>query len=1756
MEEPLPEKKGEAASLVKQIGKLVADLDAERLDPKSLDKLKQAVERLDAIAEMREDRRAAVEQLRAQIQNWRGAHSEALADAVGIANRLKTLDAQIDTGEVDQNRMKAVLGLLEKALDAYKAIDEELTGPGEQPPISEKDAGPDVAPDERSPEPDHAAEHRASDAPTPVSDGKTSIYSREIDTETGHGAASESTASEKTEQQDGDIVPDVKGEISAVQTAVSIDAEDILVEPVEAKVQEFPDRGHDEEGEPEHDPDPPAKPAGDKKAEPPEKKDISVSRIEKKIAKAIERDRFGIAYHLALAEPNALPGANAVKLVACNYVTDERAPVDADLPALATELKQEAETVLSSGAGQDIQRDYAALMAGAALGPARTAAGKSFWPLLSLLAHYLGDTPSLQALTEASVTASQRGIDLSVELLPENDSLENWAERVKGLRGETSEWIEKERQAKIRFQPASEVWRRILAIWENNGRASIGLMLKRLLEEPIDNIDINGVVAIAEHWRDHGEREIDRIHRDIKGRASGKIEGGARLDLRSKIDEAITFPERWRKLIEEQPNRKSESRTRQAATLRRTIQENVEKALKEIAMLATPLACQAKKLVQRYKTAFEDLTADVRVSPLNLNDLLNKDLLADPRIRFDAECRPVEASIAIDFLLHLANQDELDFRNAALERAKRGILGAEESIDFAERLGQLNEDNAADGRAIVDRERLQIQRKFEDKAGQTADRLDAAYAQGLLSLEHFQLFRDEIPSKYSSGINKFDFSGIKEFESLSETFDLIANEIKDAEEKKSKEIHRLLDGLKSISQEDRKRIETAIAHSRFQVAVNLIEQIESGKKLAPIETESNRPFDRFFPKFVDDYETLRSESPDVFVHVQRAIKNRDRTGPIDAARLSEDAAGDGGRIFQTWTQLHTGRTTVDALKTLMRTLGFANLSVHASDARTTLREIVFWLEVAPIADRNIAQLPDFGSRAKGRYRLLVIRDRASEEAIIREVGERSADRPPPNIVLFMNVLSSDSRRALARAFKSGKYRPTLVLDEVLIAFLAAWPGDRLGAFFDCASAFAFAQPFDPNAAEVPPEMFFGRESERNNILAMSGGDMTHLVYGGRRLGKTALLVNIEREYREKAPDQLVFLINLKGSGIGENQRTDDLWRVFAARLAEHKIVTAQTIRHDSIGKDVKQWLDEEPARRILLLVDEADAFFEADLQPGQGYRILEQIKRLMEDTERRFKVVFAGLHNVQRVAREPNTPFAHLGDPIPISPMLPKGKDHGEIENLIRGPLEALGYRFDSPDSIIRIAAETNYYPALAQQFCKELLRYLCENGRMHEKSGPPYTISQDIVDRVFDLKETRDRIHELFSWTIQLDPRYGFLTYLIAQLSFDNDGARPRPVPIGDIRARSLSEWPRGFEANSNFWMFEILLEEMVGLGILRETETEGKEYAIRTRNLRMLLGNDDEIKRQFEDAKRKPAPPTFDPAQFRNTLDDLTPSSFTADQENRLFSRGKMIGLVFGTRLAGLNRAIESLEKAVERKEDVKIHDAVDTASMGASLKQVSRSRKPGVHIVPINACGAWSPELVNDALKFVAGQDAQNRIIRPVFLCGPSEAWEWTAGLQPEQAHGVDIRNIWLEPCAKDFARKWLKGREAPAHECLESLDHPVDAPWPVVVKAAAGQKRPESIADAIDIALADGDIVSDVFVTPQIKAVLRTWAKIPDEPVTADSLAELSEGEDGEISPEDAIRFLDWADHLALVRRDSRGYRLGSTYATAFRTMFQE
>lgn len=1731
-----PEEAGEAATLVSKIKKSIADLDAESLEVGTLSTLHSDVGRLAEIAEMREAKRRDTLQLQSKIEEWEESKSEKLKKLVDLAPLGDILGSLKESAaDIGQEVVEGVLA----DCDAALAIEDRFHKKKEAYQQAIKETNYELVSSlalamkslEGERDAAYAAIRKTISEPRTKGEGKAELDADAKSGETTEEDDPEAHKSEPERETASTAEPLVEDYQDSAKSEAALDSDigDINSDelPVDEKLPT------DELAEPDN--------LDEASVQQPTLDDgeVSVEQIEEKIATEIKRGRFGLAYHLALAEPEALPSPSAVAFVAGNYVTDESTPVVDELLHLAEDLLGKHEETLAKKPNL-VQRNHATLIASAALSPALVTPHGLIAQLLKSMESRLDTLPSLRKLVQSVSDASNKGAYLPIELIRE-DSLEEWKEKVEALQKEGRTWVGAERRSKIKYSRATKVWYRILDDWEDKRCSSIGRVFK-LLEEPIDNINIAAIENIAAYWRQYGDREIDRIDRSLRpARSTNDITAGARLRLQEKISEAIAFSDRWCKLFEVRPTQEQPFHKEWKNKLYNTLQKYGEAALREIAELDTPVAYRAEKLVQRYIAMFEDDGIKPPTSHLRLQDLLNGDLFADPSIRFDDSVYLSETPLEIDRLLYLAGQNELDFPSAIIERAQYGNFGGVEmALDFVERAGCLSEDTIDRIRFQVDSEREQVEKELEKRIRDTRDRLDAAYARGTLTMAEVDKLHHDIPSNGLSEVN--------DFEPYFKECERIGQEIEESQQKRQGEVTKrlaLLKKKKKVKSKDIKRIEKAIEANSYQVAEDYIERVKYGESLPEYELKRDRAFDHFFPQFVEEYTIFKkdTETPDTLEQIRIALENRQHVGPVDATRLSANSASDGANFIETWSELRSGNTAGGLFKTLMEILGFTDAEVsNERQTNTGGKEFVLWTK--PIVNRYITQLPDFGSRANGRYRLVYVSLEYSTVETILQTVEQSKI---PTIVLFGDILDIGERRELARNFSFGTYEPALILDEALIAFLATKSGERLSAFFDCASAFSFSQPFDPEAIEVPPEMFFGRETERRAILNKSG-EMTHLVYGGRRLGKTALFRDIEREYNE-SPNELVIFISLRGSGIGQNRQTEQLWGLFAKELVKHSIVDSRTLHPDSVGLDVKKWLNENSGRRILFLIDEADDFLDAEQK--SGYRVLEQIKNLMEDTKRKFKVVFAGLHNVQRATRDPNNPFSHMmGRPVRIGPMLPD-TNPTLIESLIRAPLETLGYRFDSTDSVIRIAAETNYYPALAQLFCKDLLNNLREN----DVAGPPYIIQREDIDRVFDSRETRDRIRDLFRWTIQLDPRYEFLTYLIARESFDNKNVESGGVSIADIRTTSLNDWSQGFDSDQSFWMFEVLLEEMVGLGILREEADQ--RFSIRTRNLRMLLGNDDEIKQRYNDAKDRSPLERPHPSEFRRTI-NRRPAPLTAGQENKLLSSESSVGLIFGTYLAGLDQVRQSLNqlcKSINQNDHTKgpaleLHYTSGETSLLSKLSQVSKRRR-GFHIVLVDS-GAWNRDLIDQVLEFISRHSARNRTIRPVFLGGPVEAWHWLKEPLLGRRDNTELWNIWLGPCDKNFTRTWLMEKEAPAYNDLANRDCMIDLPWPVVVEAAALRESiPESIEEATRVALEDQNLVSDILGLPETESALRILSNMFPYNMTPDDLSDLSEKE---ISPKDALSILDWANRLGIVQ-DREGYRLDSTYATGLKEIFE-
>jgi hypothetical protein len=625
------------------------------------------------------------------------------------------------------------------------------------------------------------------------------------------------------------------------------------------------------------------------------------------------------------------------------------------------------------------------------------------------------------------------------------------------------------------------------------------------------------------------------------------------------------------------------------------------------------------------------------------------------------------------------------------------------------------------------------------------------------------------------------------------------------------------------------------------------------------------------------------------------------------------------------------------------------------------------------------------------------------------------------IVIYLGQLTPKKRLRI-RQNTFGK-TPFLLFDEILLSFLINRAGNSLHNFFACTLALSSGKPYTSTASYVASEMFFGRENEYKDILSRDG---TNLVFGGRQLGKSVLLREIERREHNEQTGVIVRWIDLKNEQIGTILPPSDIWRVIGESLFKAHVFQQPTSAADTICKNVKSWLDQGDQRRIVLLLDEADGFLEQDSKAGDkghGFPVLSRLKGLMDSSDRRFKVVFAGLHNVQRAAKDYNTPIAHLGKPLNIGPLLANGQWR-EARDLVVEPFRNLGFRFADESLPIRILSHTNFYPSLIQIFCKHLLTRLYDRRWLAAdiEKAPWLEIRSEDIDQVYKSEDLQQEIKSRFELTLDLDKRYRLLALLIAQITNDaQDSGEPiEGVTRARLREDALSWWSAGFASDPSFNRFEIILDEMIGLGVLRDAG-DGR-YALRSANVLNLLGSRSKIDEMLLDVSKSAPPPVYSASSFHRNLakDPRRRSPLTAEDESKLTQKSNDVVLISGCRLSGLSKVVDGIKCLETSDLSVELAPAKSTRkSFWDWLNQLSGREADGLRI-GIVASDDFDLAYMRDSQEFLKKKTAaRKRFTKLVFLTDPIHLLNFLE--DDREFEGDWIR---LGKWTDDFLARWLE------------------------------------------------------------------------------------------------------------------------------------
>ena len=433
------------------------------------------------------------------------------------------------------------------------------------------------------------------------------------------------------------------------------------------------------------------------------------------------------------------------------------------------------------------------------------------------------------------------------------------------------------------------------------------------------------------------------------------------------------------------------------------------------------------------------------------------------------------------------------------------------------------------------------------------------------------------------------------------------------------------------------------------------------------------------------------------------------------------------------------------------------------------------------------------------------------------------------LILLDCALSLSERRHLAcKAKLTLDDKMIGVIDRTVMMFLMRnYDGNKiLRMLMSLIAPFACYQPYVWESANVmPPELFMGRKSELEKIKSVNG---VNIVYGGRQLGKSALLKqardavegNIVKEGSGAEYAERAVYIEIKGLDYQSTARR------ISQELYDQGILPddINTTDWDELSRAVKRRLRQDGPGRIpylLLLLDEADAFIESC--ETVNYMPFDKLKEMQNVGTAHFKFVVAGLRNVVRFKRE--AALGHNSVLTHLQAMTVKPFSVSEARELLEVPLYYLGLRFprEKESLITLILATTNYFPGLIQMYCAKLLEAMRSKdyAGYSEADSPAYVVSVDHIKKVLADPEFTQQIWDKYFITLKLDEDdyYYVIALLMAYLYRENRSSTG--YSLEDIKKTGAELDIRKIAALSNEKL-NAFMEELIELNVLRKSDSE----------------------------------------------------------------------------------------------------------------------------------------------------------------------------------------------------------------------------------------------------------------------------------------------------------------------------------------------
>ena len=621
--------------------------------------------------------------------------------------------------------------------------------------------------------------------------------------------------------------------------------------------------------------------------------------------------------------------------------------------------------------------------------------------------------------------------------------------------------------------------------------------------------------------------------------------------------------------------------------------------------------------------------------------------------------------------------------------------------------------------------------------------------------------------------------------------------------------------------------------------------------VSAISDYSDEPFG-YFGEFINENATnsraVRGAGKDITstIYEYSGKKDLEKALIVLTNNARKETKG-GANLLRSWLPVgglwasKGGGTSEEHLEKLLQKLGFKPVSIQRDNSVEAEAYQVFCRKQTGKVN-YVHQIPAFGSKSETEgFRLICLYGKYDCDMLMDKFRAVNATAKH-TLVLLDFAMNIEERRRLARKIKEEKSfaKTFIVIDRVVLFYLAKHYAENtvIRRLMAVTLPFAYYQPFvEASRQDMPPELFTGREAELTSIESPEGAN---LVYGGRQLGKSALLKMAKHNIDRNANGDRAVLIDIK-----------DLTAAEAAPIVCEKLII-EGILDPSCQCDTwttlaghlqKRLMDENPETRInylLLMLDEADAFIktsgETNSQP------ITALKSLPPD---KFKLVMAGLHNLSRYNREMMHANSNL---IHLTPIIIKQFRREEATKLLTSILAYLGFRF-TQNIIDNILASTYNYPGLIQFYCQKLLEAMKNEdyAGYGESATPPYEVTESHYKKVLSDTVFTDKVNEKLEATLFTEEKghsnYHIIALIIAFLCYSAPDEKGHTT---DELLKIAVDYHINRITSLNSDQLSEILNEMCDLNVI--TVMDGY-YRFSTDGFRKLLGSQEKVEKSIAD-------------------------------------------------------------------------------------------------------------------------------------------------------------------------------------------------------------------------------------------------------------------------------------------------------------------